>query len=80
MVQNRIRLVMDLLVPSLDDLFNFCHHKFSLKTILPLADQLVSLRTQFLLFSTAGFSALIFFNTPPSIDHLYRVRPFAKLH
>ena len=34
-------MIIDLLGPSLEDLFNYCKRKFAVKTVLMLGDQMV---------------------------------------
>nr|VWP01224.1 Glycolipid 2-alpha-mannosyltransferase 2 (EC (Alpha-1,2-mannosyltransferase 2) [Ganoderma boninense] len=65
-------MVVDLLGPSLEDLFNFCHRKFSVKTVL-LADQLVCNNPPFVLH-LPGLFALRLPTRPPFDSQPHRRR------
>ena len=58
-------LVMDLLGPSCEDLFNFCSRKFTMKTVLMLADQVcrpIVSTNEYILFSVYYKWSLFFRN------------------
>ena len=56
-------MVIDLLGPSLEDLFNYCGRKFSLKTVLMLADQMVYISVLLIIKFYFKISRIEFFHS-----------------
>lgn len=64
-------MTMDLLGPSLGNLFNDCNHKFTLRTVLMLADQLVSSILSLDCHVVCGYSTLTCFTARFPISNIF---------